>query len=454
MEKKKYAVVGTGGRSSMYIEAIVKTFPENARLVALCDVNQTRMDYYNKKVIKKLDPNYPDLPTYKAHFFDRMIAETRPDTVIVTSMDRTHHQYICRAMELGCDVISEKPMTIDEEKCQQIIDTQKATGKHLTVTFNYRYAPRNTKVKELLKSGIIGEITTVHFEWLLDTLHGADYFRRWHRNKANNGGLLVHKSTHHFDLVNWWLDSEPEVVYALGDLKFYGRINAEKRGVTEFYQRSRDNAIAAKDPFALHVKPLPEDENLNELYFNAEKEDGYQRDQSVFGDGISIEDNMSVMIRYKNKAVMTYCLCAHCPWEGYRIVFNGTKGRLEFNVVERPFCDADAGCDFNTFGNVETEKRLTELKTNEINRTGMTPEIIFQPLWGKPQSVDFDKGDLAGHGGGDAKLLWNLFIGVEDDPLGHAADFHDGAKSILTGIAANISIRTGLPVKVKDLIHW
>ena len=50
----------------------------------------------------------------------------------------------------------------------------------------------------------------MHFEWALDTVHGADYFRRWHREKKNSGGLLVHKSSHHFDLVNWWLGDVPD----------------------------------------------------------------------------------------------------------------------------------------------------------------------------------------------------------------------------------------------------
>ena len=441
MGKKRYAVVGTGSRSSMYIRAITTTYKDCAELVGLCDSNQCRMNYYNNVFLKEQCDNHPDVPTYKADQFDRMIAETRPDVVIVTSMDRTHHKYTCRAMELGCDVISEKPMTIDVEKCQQIIDTQKRTGRKLTVTFNYRYAPRNSKVKEVLQSGLVGEITSVQFEWLLDTSHGADYFRRWHRNKANSGGLMVHKATHHFDLVNWWLDSEPVTVFAMGDLKFYGKINAEKRGITEFYSRARNNPIAAKDPFALKISP--DDETMMGLYYNAEQEDGYYRDQSVFGDGISIEDNMGVMVRYRNNAVMTYSLCAHCPWEGYRIVFNGTKGRLEFNVVEKSFVDGKG-------------ENMAEFGMRELgeDRKQLVPEIIFQPHWGKAQVITYDCDTLAGHGGGDAKLLKNLFVGVDEDPLGLAADFHDGAKSILTGIGANLSMQTGLPVKVQELIHW
>jgi len=435
MSKKRYCVVGTGSRSSMYINAILGKYKDIAELVAFCDSNPGRMQYYK-------DLNHLAIPTYKPTEFDKMIAENKPDTVIVTSMDRTHHLYIIRAMELGCDVISEKPMTVDTDKCQAIVDCIKATGKKLVVTFNYRYSPRNSKIKEIIQSGALGEVTSVHFEWLLDTSHGADYFRRWHRNKINGGGLMVHKATHHFDLVNWWISSRPSTVFAMGDLKFYGKANAEKRGVTEFYSRSRGSEVAAKDPFALKINP--DDKAMMGIYFDAEKYDSYYRDQSVFGDGIDIEDNMGVMVRYQNNTVMTYSLNAHCPWEGYRVCFNGTKGRLEFNVVERAYVDAEGVEDFANPG-------MRELGQD---RSKMVPEIIFQPHFGKPQVIEYACDSLGGHGGGDDRLLEHLFVGVKDDPLGLAAGYKDGAQSILTGIGANMSMRTGLPVKVQELIKW
>lgn len=440
MSRKRYAVVGTGNRSQMYIEAAARTFSDQAELVGLCDINPERLEYYNRFLRDRCD-NHAPVPLFGADRFDEMVTTVKPDVVIVTSIDRTHHYYGCRAMELGCDVISEKPMTIDAEKCQQIINTQKRTGRSYRVTFNYRYAPRHVKVKELLMQGICGEITGVHFEWLLDTSHGADYFRRWHRNKCNSGGLLIHKATHHFDMVNWWLDSIPETVFAMGDLKFYGRINAERRGVTEFYSRARNNPIAARDPFALHIRP--DDKFHMGLYYNAEEHDGYYRDQSVFGDGIDIEDNMSVMVRYANKAVMTYSLCAHQPWEGLRIAFNGTRGRLEFNHVERAVTRPDQ--DMSVFG-------LEDEGTTDPVR-GAVPDIVFQPHWGKTQVFEYQE-ETSGHGGGDSRLLRNLFVGVDEDPYHLAADFHDGANSILVGIGANISMRTGQPVQVQKLIHW
>lgn len=435
--KKRYVVVGTGSRSNMYIKAIVNDYQAQAELLAFCDANQTRMDYYN--AILQNEWKHEPVKTYKAEAFDKMIAEQQPDVVIVTTMDRTHHRYICRAMELGCDVITEKPMTIDAEKCQAIIDTKKRTGRKVTVTFNYRYSPRNTKIKEIIKSGAVGTITSVHFEWLLDTKHGADYFRRWHRDKRNSGGLMIHKATHHFDLVNWWIDSSPATVFAMGDLKFYGKENAENRGVTDFYFRAKDSEIAKNDPFALNI--TSEDKTLQGLYLDAEHEDGYYRDKSVFGDGINIEDNVGVMVRYKNNAVMTYSLNAHCPWEGYRVCFNGTKGRLEFNVVEKSYVSGNHE-DFNQPGMRELEGDKKEL----------VPEIIFQAHWEKPQIITYDKGDKGGHGGGDVRLLNDLFLGVGEDPLSHAAGYIDGAMSILTGISANKSMATGLPVKVDELI--
>ena len=85
-------------------------------------------------------------------------------------------------------------------------------------------------MKQALKDGVVGEVLNVDFEYLLDTKHGADYFRRWHRRKENSGGLLVHKATHHFDLVNWWIEDEPEEVMAFGSRRFYGPVRAE-RGV-------------------------------------------------------------------------------------------------------------------------------------------------------------------------------------------------------------------------------
>jgi len=434
-KRKRHVIVGTGARADMYGSAILGEFADAHELVGMCDINQTRMAYYNKRYADKF--NIEPITTYSPDQFDRMIAEHKPDCVIVTSIDRTHHQYIIRAMELGCDAITEKPMTTDAAKCQAILDGIQQTGRHLTVTFNYRYAPRTTKVKQLLTDGAIGQVLSVTFEWLLDTVHGADYFRRWHRDKRNSGGLMVHKATHHFDLINWWLDSVPETVFGIGDLKFYGRANAEQRGETRFYDRAHSQPNARNDPFALH---LEKNEELKALYLDAEHEDGYLRDQSVFGDGISIEDDMALIVRYRSGASMSYHLAAYSPWEGYRVAFNGTRGRLEMDVIETGFVSGS---------NMDTNRSdLRDGKKLEIKES---TRILLRPHWSEPIEIPIDTIE-GGHGGGDERMLKAILGPPTDDPLCHAATYIDGAYSILTGIAANQSFASGQPVHIRDLV--
>ncbi|MBR2036761.1 MAG: Gfo/Idh/MocA family oxidoreductase [Lachnospiraceae bacterium] len=427
MKKTRYAQVGTGGRAAFFYRAVAGDYKDTSEMVAFCDVNQTRMDYSND-YLESLGAKR--VPTYKHYEFDKMIEEIKPDCVIVTSVDRTHDQYIIRAMELGCDVITEKPMTIDEKRAQAIIDAQKRTGRNVRVSFNYRYAPANTKVRELIMNDTIGEVYSVHFEWFLNTKHGADYFRRWHRNKANSGGLLVHKSTHHFDLVNFWLGTQPDTVFAMGDLNFYGRASAERRGVKDFYYRCYGSEIAKKDPFYVDMESS---DHLRELYLKAEHEDGYIRDKSVFSEEINIEDTMGVMVRYKNNAIMTYSLNAYIPKEGYRVVFNGSKGRMEYDVLEKSYINA--GGDRANEGALKYKK------------------ITVFPMFAPSYEVEVQEG-VGSHGGGDIVLLKDIFGEPAEDKFHRAANHVDGAMSILTGVAANKSIASGLPVKIDSLVKF
>ena len=433
--RKRYALVGTGGRAKMFIDAIVGAYQNNAVMVGLCDLSQTRMDWHNQQIAEEFDA--APIATYSADNFDQMVAETKPDTIIVTSMDSTHHLYINRAMELGCDAISEKPMTIDAAKARSIFETIERTGRSLRVTFNYRYAPVSTKVRELLMQGVVGRPLHVNFQWVLDTFHGADYFRRWHREKDKSGGLMVHKATHHFDLINWWLASYPKQVFAFGDLLFYGQENAAKRGESYSYNRYTGESAAANDPFALTLDQHPA---LRGLYLEAEKDSGYLRDRNVFGENITVEDTMSVTARYRNEVILTYSLIAYSPWEGYKVAITGDKGRLELDLIE------SVGKQF-----VAGEEQTIKVEHEDVAKFG-GKELRVYPMFGRPYTVEIPEA-VGGHGGGDAVMLEQIFSPTPPaDPFNRAASHLDGAASILLGIAANTSMATGQPVNVDDLL--
>jgi predicted dehydrogenase len=422
----------------MYVAALLGSHAAAGELVALCDPNPTRLGYH-RDLHRRARPSAPELPAYPPERFAELVARERPDVVVVTTPDRLHAQYVVAALELGRAVVVEKPLTVDAAGCRAVMDAVARTGGDVVVTFNYRYAPRNSAVKRLLLDGAVGDVTSVHFEWVLDTVHGADYFRRWHRDRATSGGLLVHKSGHHFDLVNWWLDDVPETVHAHGTRRFYGAENAPADP-------------AAAEAFALD---LTADDRLRRLYADAERHDGYVRNRGVFDPGITIEDNLAVLARYRRGALLTYALNAHAPWEGYRVAVNGTAGRLELDVVERSA--------------VRPSRDGTPVDPSVTADGGGTParrpghRLVLQRHWEPAREVDADalaredpgRPPRGGpHGGGDLLLLDDVLLGPErsgPDPLGRAAGYLDGVRSVLVGWSADEAIRTGEPVRLADL---
>lgn len=426
-ELKRYAIVGLGGRHEMFRHALVKTYRDKGCLAALCDRNPGRLELALQRV---KEAEYGEIAGYASDRFDAMIRECRIDTVIVTVCDRDHDEYICRAMELGCDVISEKPMTIDAARCRRILETQKRTGRQLTVTFNYRYSPPRTQIKELLMSGVIGDVLTVEFEWLLNVQHGADYFRRWHRNKENSGGLMVHKATHHFDLINWWLSSVPETVAAMGHRHFYTPQTAERYGLTRRTERCHTCPESNHCRFALHLADNP---NQRALYLDPEKYDGYFRDRCVFSQEIDIEDNMNVIVDYRSGVKLSYSLNAFLPWEGYIVRFNGSAGRLEHKCEESVYTNAD--------GTVP----------GALKQEGTW--IRVYPHWKPAYEVDVWAAE-GGHGGADPVMLGMIFdpASQPSDRYLRSADQRAGAWSILTGIAANVSMAEKRMVRVDELV--
>ncbi|HEY4383558.1 MAG TPA: Gfo/Idh/MocA family oxidoreductase, partial [Ktedonobacteraceae bacterium] len=259
----------------------------------------------------------------------------------------------------------------------------------------------------------------------------ADYFRRWHREKQNSGGLLIHKATHHFDLVNWWIDSYPRHVFAMGDLQFYGKENAEERGEHYAYSRYTGAAEATHDPFALF---LDKSETFKGLYLAAEEETGYLRDRNVFGEPITIEDTMNVTARYRNGVLLSYCLLAYSPWEGLHVAITGTKGRVELDVVEN-------------INHLQGGKASAAASKGSFKEA----RIRAYPMFGTAYDVEIPLGE-GGHGGADPILLEQLFSPhPPEDPFKRAASHIDGAASILVGIAGNEAMRTGKMVVIDDL---
>lgn len=422
---KKCVIVGTGHRGlQAYVIPIAIELADCINLCGAYDKNP-------KRAALASEFTNSNIPVYED--FDKMIKETNPDIVLITSMDSEHDKYIIKALEAGCGVITEKPITTDEVKFNAIYEAEKRTGKKVLITFNCRFLPFYVRIKQLMLENIIGDILSVHYEYFLDTTHGADYFRRWHRERKNSGSLLIHKATHHFDLLNWIIYDDPEKVSAFGTRRFYGptRVERSERCLTCPYKNTCE-----------FYYDMTNDEFAKKVYLECEDVDGYLRDKCVFSEEIDIEDSVSAIIKYKKGAVVSYSLTAHSPHEGFKMVLNGTEGRMEITRIKN-----SGSFSGNEIKEIKIYNRQNEEITYKVPKDfkiNNAPKNVAQ------LTID----NLAGHGGADPLMRAMLFRGYKSDPLHQISDTRAGAMSIGIGIAANKSMAENRIVEISELFNF
>lgn len=429
---KRYCVIGVSNRTlGMFMDSILNQYKAYGKLVAMLDVDKTRMAMYNKS--RKVE-----IPSYTPDGFAKMVSEQKPDVVIVGCRDCDHDEYIVKALEHNLDVISEKPLTMSQDKCARIAKAAEKSKGKVAVTFNYRYTPHTTRIKELIAEGRIGKVVSVDLNWYLDTYHGASYFQRWNRLRECSGGLSVHKSCHHLDLVRWWIDQKPVEVFAFGALNFYGPkgvhnplsaketgdgrtcLTCDKRNICKYYMRYQRDELRGQNGYGGQTK-------IDDHIDHSQQYENYSTRQCIFDPQINIEDTYSAVIKYDGGAFLNYSLNGSMPYEGFRLGINGTEGRIEMKELHG---------DSRRF---------------PFPAEGYTPVITYIPMFGGREQLDVV--NLGGsHGGGDPLLLDELFIGK--DPLNKVnrmADLSDGIEAVLTGVAIYKSAQQGKSISIKEM---
>ena len=430
--KKKFVIAGTSGRGYLSYgsplvpnkdqkdqaehfgfgddSAFKEEFSAAAELVGVYDINIGRARFVGEQL---------GVPAFED--FDRMLEETKPDCVIVTSTDYSHAEYIIRGLDAGCNVFTEKPMCINAKQCRAILEAEKRNNRKIGVCFNMRYSGYIIKIKQLIDSGVLGDIYNVHFEWLLTkdysaghNGHGASYYRRWNAYMDKCGGLLLTKSTHHFDLINWLIGGRPKRVSAFGKLRHYGK-NGTYRG-----ERCSNCEHAAKCPYFSPINDF-----MQAMYVDHEQYDGYMVDRCVFDEAIDTYDTMALNVEYDNGVIMAYSESSAAMYEGFKLNINGSDARMEVQV-------------FSCGG----------------KRDGENPDFIRIIKVGDQQITTYDKPapKAGGHGGSDDAFRRVLFLGEEPECDFQRAGAVDGAYSILIGAAANESIATGKIIDIDEFL--
>lgn len=412
---KRFCIVGTGGRgTASYAATILEEFPGRIALVGLCDLNPLRVEAC-KKII-----NAPDIPAYTD--FRRMLDEQKPDGVVVTTKDCTHAEYVLECLKRNIAVYSEKPLCTTRQQCLDIRAAAAKSKAPSFVTHNMRYNPDMVPFKQMLLEGAIGEVKHIQFTETLDRFHGADYFRRWHRFYDNTGSLLIHKSSHHFDLINWFANSRPAIVTGQGSLAYYGK-NGPFRG-----ERCSTCPHAGKCELYADVFTS---ERTRLLYQDAESFDGYFRDGCVFDARIDIPDTYAATISYANGIISSYSLIAYGSYESMHIAAEGSKGRLEYlKRYGTSWAVGHQGGAKASLANdgADDDDSRTFIKLTEKGK--------------KVEHIPVIKAE-GGHGGADPRLREALFWDAGADPLGQRAPLEEGIQAVLLGVSVMDCIKAG-----------
>lgn len=211
--------LGAGARGNVYGNYAVN-FPKNLDIVGVAEPIKIRNERYTKK------HNIPE--TNRFDTWERVFERPKfADAIIITTPDNLHYAPCMKALEMGYDILLEKPISPSEKECRNILQLAKKTGRIVAVCHVLRYAPYFIKLRELMQSGVLGKVVSLqHFE-PIEHVHMSHSFVRgnWHNSKQTTPIILA-KSCHDLDIVRWILGKPSKSIQAFGDLSWFKQENA------------------------------------------------------------------------------------------------------------------------------------------------------------------------------------------------------------------------------------
>ena len=271
--------------------------------------------------------------------YRELVANKDIDIVFVMSPDHCHEEQAVAALEAGKHVYVEKPLAITTAGCDRILRAAYKSKAKLFVGHNMRYVPSILKMKEVIDSGIIGEIKCGWCRHFIN--YGGDaYFRDWHSEQKNSNGLLLQKGAHDIDVMHWLMGGYTKRVVGMGMLSVYDKL--PRRNADELPDVTFNNQ---------HWPPM---------------------EQTGFSPVIDVEDHNMIMMQLDNGAQATYMQCHYAPDSERNYTFIGTAGRVE-NIGDHGTCEVHV---WTNRGPRETPDIIYKLKPVAGSHGGADGPII------------------------------------------------------------------------------
>ncbi len=339
------AVIGLGSRGTNYMRFLRLFCAKQANITAICDISEVKL----KEVGDKYGiPENMRFNSEKAFF-----AEKRADAVWICTGDTLHYRQCMAALALGYHIMVEKPVSSNIEECLEIERTAKEKNLHVVVCHVLRYSNYYRKIKELLKSGTLGDIMTINHQENIAYYHFAHSYVRgnWHK-KETSAPVLLAKCCHDIDIISWFMEGEAEDVQSYGSLNYFRKENAPQGAPQRCIEGCPDKAcpynavnLYLKDPFykAKFVKFMPrvltgKNKNTKEDVLKALSCGDYGR--CVFKSDNDVDDHQSLIMRFSGNRIATHTLSAftdsfyrktHITCTKGEIIGDDASGKLKVN---------------------------------------------------------------------------------------------------------------------------
>ena len=406
METVNIGIAGLGCRGlESFAQTLIQQFRDRARLVAVADTNPVRA----RTGLELLD--------VKAAVHDNvadLAARRDVDAIIVASPDACHEEHARLALEHGKSVFVDKPLATTVTGCLKLIEASRRAGTLLYMGFNLRHDIVVNRIRKLVEAGAFGELFSIqaieHYNG------GRTYHSRWNRLRELSGGLFIHKGSHDFDIINYFMGTvRPARVSCFASVSVFTPDNlpfAKDPGVepgpncTACPYRDRCPDVCALDP---------SDGSITSRIFTTETAavDGYTRDLCMYLSVKDTHDQGIALIEYENGATACHSEYFATPLTNRRYLLEGSRGH----------------------GEADLDQNL----------------VRVMPRWSRDVVEHRLCRDTGGHGGADPTMIRD-FLDCLQTGNHPRADAVDGIWSVAVGVAAELSRSEKRVVEIRELL--
>lgn len=401
--------LGAGNRGNVY-GGFAAAYPDQLDIIGVAEPIPFRNDKYSKIHNIAAENRFN---TWEDVFKRPKFA----DAIIISMPDNLHYVPCMKALEMGYDILLEKPIAPTEKECRSILAMAKKTGRIVAVCHVLRYAPYFVKMKELIAAGAIGQVMSVqHLEPIEHTHMAHSYVRgNWHNSKETTPILLA-KSCHDLDIIKWVIDKPSSEIVAMGDLKWFKAENAPQ-GSTN---RCTDGCKVERECPYSAIKEYVEDGRRNKVLDIPEnatdkkavilerlKTTNYGR--CVYRMENDQPDHYITNIRFAGGITANFSMEAFTSYPGRRTRVFGAMGDMVGDM---------------------TELVITDFRTGKVVKL-------------RPIAEDVEEYKNSGHGGGDYLLARDFVQAVaHQDPKMLTSTIDESIESHLMGFMAEKSRKT------------